>query len=111
MPKVKKLTEAQLVAVSRLFQVLAEPSRLAILQELMSGPKTVNEIVSHTGSKQANISKQLGVLYDTELVARERDGNSVIYSLRDSFVSTLCELVCDRLQQGAKKKAKELSGQ
>lgn len=103
------LTLPQLEQVARLFRTLAEPSRLQILQALRGGPLTVGEIVKATDIKQANVSKQLGQLYDAGLLERERDGLHVRYTIADAMIFQLCELVCGKLSRDAKANAKSLS--
>lgn len=84
------------------FRALSEPTRLAILQELKSGSKTVNELVEAIGTSQPNISKQLRVLFDEGFISREQRGIFVHYQMQGDFVLRLCELVCDRLNQQAR---------
>ena len=98
----KLLSTAQLDAVSRLFAVLSESSRLALLQALHAGPLTVNELVAATGMKQANVSKQLAILHDNHLVKREREGTSIRYEIADPMVFSLCNLVCGKMAKDAK---------
>jgi DNA-binding transcriptional ArsR family regulator len=100
--KSKIMSAAQLAVVSRLFAVLSEPSRLALLQALHDGPLTVNELVEATGLKQANVSKQLAILFDSHLVKREREGTSIRYEISDPMVFSLCNLVCGKMAKDAK---------
>lgn len=93
----------QLMAVARLFSVLAEPTRLALLQELRSAPRAVGELVERLGAKQANVSKQLGVLHVAGLVGRERVGASVLYQIADPVVFELCDLVCGKIRRDAER--------
>lgn len=92
-----------LEAVARLFGVLAEPTRLALLQDLKAGPRSVSELVERLRAKQANVSKQLGVLHAAGLVARVRDGNVVRYSIAEPMIFELCELVCGKLRRDAER--------
>ena len=98
----KKLPSGQLAAVARLFAVLSETSRLALLQALQSGPLTVNELAKTCAMKQANVSKQLTILHDHRLVKRERDGTSIRYEIADPIVFSLCNLVCGKMAKDAK---------
>ena len=100
---------AQLQAVADLFATLSEPSRLRILQVLEAGAASVGEIIAVTGMKQANVSKQLGILHQAGVLAREKDGNVVRYSIRMPLVFDLCALVCGSLRDDARAKAKLLS--
>jgi DNA-binding transcriptional ArsR family regulator len=107
--KKEKLGEAQLQAVAELFGVLSEPTRLRILQMLQNGPASVSEIVDTLSIKQANASKQLGILHQAGVLARQKDGNSAIYSIRMPLVFDLCDLVCNGLREEAKAKLKLLA--
>jgi DNA-binding transcriptional ArsR family regulator len=101
LPKHKSMSVAQLAAVARLFGVLSEPSRLALLQALHGGALTVNELVEASGLKQANVSKQLAILHDHHFVKRERDGTSIRYEIADPMVFSLCNLVCGKMAKDA----------
>jgi DNA-binding transcriptional ArsR family regulator len=99
--KKAKMTADQLAVVSRLFAVLSEPSRLALLQALHDGPLTVSQLVEVCELKQANVSKQLAILHDHHLVKRERAGTSVRYEIADPMVFSLCSLVCGKMKKDA----------
>ena len=105
----QKLGPGQLQAVADLFAILSEPTRLRILQHLHDGPASVGEIVSQLDIKQANASKQLGILHQAGVLAREKDGNQVRYSIRMPLVVDLCTLVCNGLRKEAELKAKALA--
>ena len=96
-----KTKRVALEKIAASFRALSEPTRLAILQELKPGPKTVNQLVKSVGLSQANISKQLGILRDAGFLAREQRGTSAYYSISDRMVMDLCALVCDRLNKQA----------
>lgn len=106
--KKTELGEAQLAAVAELFAVLSEPTRLRILQVLQDGPMAVGEIVDSAGLKQANASKQLGILHRAGVVGREKEGNLVRYSIRLPLVYDLCSLVCAGVRADAEERAKAL---
>ena len=103
--KKKALSPGQLEAVARLFNVLSETSRLALLQALQSGPLSVTELVETSRMKQANVSKHLAVLHDHRLVKRSREGVSVRYEIADPIVFSLCNLVCGKMERDAKQAA------
>jgi len=104
-PKTKLLSPSQLAAVSRLFGVLSEPNRLALLQALRGGPLSVSELMKVCGMKQANVSRHLAVLHDHRLVKRERVGVSVRYQIADPMIFALCDLVCGKMERDARKAA------
>ncbi len=101
-----KLTPDQLERVAAQFRQLAEPTRLAILQELKGGPRSVSAIVGALDTSQANVSRHLKQLHDAGLLERRREGTQVIYSIGDPMIFDLCRLVCDRLNRTAAKPAK-----
>jgi DNA-binding transcriptional ArsR family regulator len=101
-----KLDSTQLERVAALFRAFAEPTRLAIVQELKSGELSVSEIVDNLTTSQANVSKQLKLLYDAGIVSRRKQGTQVLYQIADPMVFELCRLVCDKLNRDAIKPAK-----
>jgi DNA-binding transcriptional ArsR family regulator len=96
-----KLSLDQLERVANLFRAFAEPTRLAILQELKAGELSVSEIVDQLHTSQANVSKQLKILHDAGLVTRRKLGTQVLYAIADAVVFELCRMVCDKLNQDA----------
>jgi len=106
----KKMSGRQIEEAARLFGTLSEPSRLHLLQTLLSeGPQTVTQLTATTGFKQANVSKHLAILFQHRLVARDRMGTNVVYRLSDPFIAQLCELVCQRISKAAVSHMKELA--
>ena len=81
------LRKVQLLA--KLYRGLSDPSRLAILDALRSGPLVVSEIIAATGLSQSNVSNHLSCLYECDLVLREQDGRYVRYRLSDPRVEML----------------------
>lgn len=103
--KTKKLSPAALERVAAMFALFSEPVRLAILQELQQGEQSVNDLVRILGISQAHVSRQLSILHDGGLLARERKGTQVFYSIADPIVFKLCEEVCGKLARDAKAEA------
>ncbi|CAN5471186.1 metalloregulator ArsR/SmtB family transcription factor [soil metagenome] len=103
------LGPVQVAAVADLFAVLSEPTRLRILQLLQAGPASVGEMVETLDLKQANASKQLGILLAAGVLRREQQGNRAIYSIAMPLVNDLCGLVCTGLAQHASERAAALA--
>ncbi len=80
------------VLKARLFHGFSDPSRLAILDALRPGPRSVGEVVNETGLSQPNVSNHLACLLDCGLVAREQRGRYVYYQLRDERVAQLLSI-------------------
>jgi DNA-binding transcriptional ArsR family regulator len=73
-------------SASVLLRALAAPVRLAVVDELASGPRCVHELVDALGVSQSLISQHLRVLRDNRLVRAERRGKEMAYSLADQHV-------------------------
>ena len=58
---------------------LAEPNRLAIVELLREGPRSVNEIVESLGLRQPLVSKHLKVLTEAGVVAARAEAQRRIY--------------------------------
>ncbi|MBD3625770.1 MAG: winged helix-turn-helix transcriptional regulator [Rhodobacteraceae bacterium] len=74
---------------AKLFRGLGDSSRLAILDALVPSERSVQEIVTHTGLGQSNVSNHLRCLLDCGLVNRRSEGRFVLYRLADSQVVDL----------------------
>jgi len=64
-----------------LLKVLADETRLAVVERLLEGPKHVGEINETLGVEQSLLSHHLKVLRQAGLVNAQRDGKQVLYSL------------------------------
>ena len=89
----RPLTAGELETIAGRFKMLGEPMRLKILQAVCKAPRTVGDIVTATGSTQANVSKHLALLATAGMLQREKDGQCVYYGIKDPLVMQLCELV------------------
>ncbi|MGM9967625.1 MULTISPECIES: metalloregulator ArsR/SmtB family transcription factor [unclassified Rummeliibacillus] len=74
------------------FKALAHPLRIQILEVLSEGDRSVNEIQTQLGSEGSAVSQQLTVLRAKNIVYGTKDGNRVIYSLRDPMIIELLEV-------------------
>jgi DNA-binding transcriptional ArsR family regulator len=81
------------------FRLLAEPTRLRLLDMLRDGERSVGALAEQVGCTQANVSKHLALLADGGLVVRRRDGLHCYYAVSDPSVFSLCETVCDGLRR------------
>ena len=64
------------------FDILAEPSRRAILTLLVSSERTVGELERRLGMSQPSVSKHLRVLRDSGFVESRIDAQHRVYRLR-----------------------------
>jgi ArsR family transcriptional regulator len=69
-----------------LLKVLADETRLAVVQQLFDGPKHVAEINECLRLEQSLLSHHLKVLRESGIVLAERDGKAVLYRLAPEVV-------------------------
>lgn len=81
----------RLEAAATMFDALSDTSRLATLLRLAAGEQSVSEIAAAEGAKVTTVSARLQVLHAARLVARRRDGKTVLYRIADRHVVTLVE--------------------
>lgn len=88
------MSVAMAEVIAERFRLLADPTRIRILDALRGDPLTVGTLTDEIGTSQQNISKHLGLLHRAGIVAREKDGVCVRYRIADDTVFQLCEEVC-----------------
>ena len=71
---------------AEIFQVLAHPTRIHIIEILRAGEVSVGAILEQIKVEPANLSQHLSVLRLKHLVLARKDGNQVHYSLRDPLL-------------------------
>jgi ArsR family transcriptional regulator len=76
-----------------LFAALADPTRLAILDRLRSGERSVSELCGDTAAAQSLMSFHLKTLRDAGLVFHRKEGRTVWYALDPSGMARLERLV------------------
>jgi DNA-binding transcriptional ArsR family regulator len=106
----KVMSDDLLALVGERFKALGEPARLRILSELRAGEATVSDLVDATGMGQANVSKHLQLLHTLGFVERRKEGLHVFYSLADTTVFQLCDLMCGRIAQETRDRRRVVAG-
>jgi DNA-binding transcriptional ArsR family regulator len=76
-----------------IFQALAHPTRIAIIDLLENGELSAGELMGKLGMEQANISQHLAVLRSKLIVTNRRAGNQVFYSVRDPLILEVLALM------------------
>lgn len=76
-----------------IFQALAHPTRIAILELLSEGELSAGGLIEKLGMEQANVSQHLSVLRAKQLVVNRKAGNQVFYSVRDRTIVEVLELM------------------
>lgn len=101
----KELPEGALADIAAYFQVLAEPTRLQILNILRTGERNVGELAQMCGFTAANISRHLALMTQQGLVERESRGTNAYYRIADTSIFALCDLVCGNIARQLRKSA------
>lgn len=73
------------------FQVLANPTRIHIIECLRYGELTVSAILDQVKVEPANASQHLAILRSKGLVVNRKEGNQVFYSLRDPLLTEVLD--------------------
>jgi DNA-binding transcriptional ArsR family regulator len=92
------LTDELVELIAERFRVLAEPTRIKLLDRLREREATVLELTELVGTTPQNVSKHLVLLQQAGILARRREGNFAYYRIVDDGVYALCEAVCGSLQ-------------
>jgi DNA-binding transcriptional ArsR family regulator len=73
------------------FRALAHPVRIRILELLVKGDRSVQELQEALGLEQPVVSQQLAVLRASQIVSGRKEGVSVRYAVRDPLIATLLD--------------------
>ncbi len=87
------IQDLSLTLKAKLFRGLGDPSRLAIVEALRHGEKTVSELVEATGLSQPNASAHLSCLKGCGLVVSRQDGRYVSYRVADERMEEIFRAV------------------
>lgn len=74
------------------FKALGHPVRLAILDTLREGERSVGQLAEALGLEQPHVSQQLAILRQKGLVMARKEGNMVYYSAADPEVYAFLDL-------------------
>ena len=78
---------------AQIFQALANPTRIAIVEALRDGELTAGALLTHLQVEQANLSQHLAVLRAKQVVVSRKSGNQVYYALRDPVLLQVLDLL------------------
>lgn len=94
---------------SDLFKALAHPIRLAIIEQLKNGERSVGQLVDVNHVEQSSISKNLAVLKHAGILSSRQQGVTVYYGIRDHDIFKVLRVVSDILATRHKESAKILT--
>ena len=73
------------------FRALAHPVRIRILELLVNGDRSVQELQEALGLEQPVVSQHLAVLRFNNIVSGRKEGVSVRYAVRDPLIGALLD--------------------
>jgi len=82
---------------AKIFKALSHPVRLEIIEFLRLEEKCVCEVIPHVGIIQPLVSRHLKILRECGLVKERREGNRRLYSVTDSRIFEIIDLVTPEL--------------
>ena len=86
-------------AVSKLFKIISDPTRISILFLLQQQELSVGAITIALEMEQSAISHQLRTLKEARLVKARREGKTIFYSLDDIHVFSILEQVLTHVKE------------
>ena len=92
-----------------IFQALAHPTRIAIVEVLREGELSARAIQDRLGIEQANLSQHLAILRSRQIVAHRKEGNQVFYSLRNQVLLKVLDMMRQHFQANLSEAAQMLS--
>jgi DNA-binding transcriptional ArsR family regulator len=105
-----RLPETLLEPVAERLRLLADATRLRILNVLRERELSVVGIVARVHASQPNVSRHLALLLRAGIVTRRQQGRQVHYRIVDPFVDQICEAICGSLRAHVDRQAERLPG-
>ena len=78
-----------------IFQALAHPTRIFIVESLGKNEMTVGKLCETIGIAQSNASQHLAVLRNKHIVDSRKEGNQIFYRLKDPLLGEIMEKMRD----------------
>ena len=82
--------------IVKFYRGFSDETRLSIVKTLLSGEKTVSQIIDLTQQSQSNISNHLKCLSSCGMVDKRRIGKNIIYFIKDKDINKLL-LLTDKI--------------
>jgi ArsR family transcriptional regulator len=106
---IRLFNELQLLH-NRVCRAIGDPKRLMILYALAEGPRYVVELAEELDYPQPTVSRHLNALFQGGLVIKERQGQSVYYSLSDERIIQALDLMRGLLRDRTEAQARLAAG-
>ena len=97
------LSTAEVEKICAVFRVLADGTRMKIVQALLQGEMCVYHLAEVTDSTVSGVSHHLRILRDSNIVKAKRYGKNVEYSIADGHIRNIDETalrhLCCRVEE------------
>ena len=107
----KRMKKGLTTICYRFFNNLANPTRLAAVEQLMEKPMSVNELATALGQEQSMISHNLKPLLECNLITIEKKGKKHIYSVNQETLKPIFEAIQNHAQKFCPSGGKCLKGE
>ncbi len=87
------------VLKSDFFRALAHPTRISLLERLVQGERSVQELQAALTLEQPIVSQHLAALRASNVVTVRREGTQAYYALRSPLVADLLRVAREFLNQ------------
>ncbi|MAE42892.1 transcriptional regulator [Candidatus Woesearchaeota archaeon] len=81
------------LSYTQFFEVIANKTRLRIIESLFRSPKSVTEICNDIKEEQSKVSHNLKILTDCSFSEFKKDGKKRVYSLNEKTIIPLMNIV------------------
>ena len=95
----------------RFFTNLANPTRLAAIEQLMEKPMNVTELATALNQEQSMISHNLKPLIECNLLTCEKQGKKHVYSLNQETILPIFSIIQNHAKKFCPKNGKCLNGE
>ena len=95
----RSTTSEELALTAETFQILADPTRLHIVDALRRQELCVADLAAVVGSSESAVSHHLRQLRLSRLVRTRRDGRMIYYRLDDDHVATLITIGLEHVRE------------
>ena len=83
------LSDEQIADMATMFKMMADPTRLRIINTLMGSELCVRDLAELMQMSQSAVSHQLAALRNSRLIKFRREGKQIFYSLDDEHIGQL----------------------
>ena len=91
------LSTAEVEKICAVFRVLADGTRMKIVQALLQGEMCVYHLAEVTDSTVSGVSHHLRILRDNNIVKAKRYGKNVEYSIADEHIHKIVRMGSEHL--------------